>query len=62
MESVCPYCREKLVTAEELEIDPWAGCTGVEDLRPDPYLEEVYGDEGEVWICPGRWMARKDDV
>lgn len=56
-----------IVTPEELEVDPRGGCTGEQEWLPDPYLDEVYGDDPdyeltEAWFCPGAWMSRKDDV
>jgi hypothetical protein len=61
-EGFCKHCGMKIVTPEQLEEDPWAGCTGIETLQVDPYMAEIEDDYTEVMLCHGRWQIRSDDI
>jgi len=37
-------------------------CDGVQTLTPDPYQEEINGDNTEVWLCPGAYYESSMDI
>ena len=61
-ERFCEHCGMRIVPLSVLIRDPWAGCTGVRELQVDPYMSEIEDDHTEVWLCPGSYQIRADDI
>jgi hypothetical protein len=55
--TVCPFCDKAI--AEEPGDDE---CTGIQTLRVDPYVLEIYEEYQEVLMCPGEFTERALDI
>lgn len=64
----CEFCGKSILTddqAEELcnKVGRWPDyCTGIQEFGEDPFIAEIYGKSVEVFMCPGEFSQRADDI